>query len=112
MLSVGTATFLIMGNICTELSVLKWVAADRRKSKKLKLQAGKAARQLDLRFIVITLIHWIIWPTAARSIFGCLEEVRKEMPAKAVWRISSRIIGKPAGLDMIIEAGRMSSTTT
>ncbi len=104
----GTATFLIMGNICTRNCLYCNVGCGRPEKidETEASRLAEAARQMDLRYIVITSVtRDDLADGGAGQFVACLEEVRKEMPQSRVEVLVPDFRENLPALDRIIEAG-------
>jgi lipoyl synthase len=103
----GTATFLILGNICTRhcryCNVQQGIprAVDDEEPERLVL----AARTLNLRYVVITSVTRDDLPDGGAGLFArCVENLRREIPGCEVEVLIPDLQGNWEALDRIIES--------
>ncbi|MDD5167301.1 MAG: lipoyl synthase [Syntrophales bacterium] len=104
----GTATFLILGNICTRNCLYCHVAhgaplaVDGDEPERLV----EAVRQLGLRYIVITSVTRDDLPDGGAAHFAtCIGAIRRELPASRVEVLIPDLMGSDDALRVIIAAG-------
>lgn len=104
----GTATFLIMGNICTRdclyCNVLHGIprAIDENEINHLT----DAVRQMKLDYVVITSVTRDDLPDGGASMFSdCVNTLRQEFPACRVEVLIPDFQGSSAALEKVIAAG-------
>ena len=103
----GTATFLILGNICTRACLYCHVTHGRPQipDETEPVRLAEAARQLQLRYIVITSVTRDDLPDGGASFFvSCLEMVRQALPKSRVELLIPDFSGNPEALALIIRA--------
>jgi lipoyl synthase len=103
----GTATFLIMGNICTRdcrycnVEHGKPAAIEENEIDRLIT----AVKKMKLKYIVITSVTRDDLPDGGASVFSdCVSRLREEFPACRVEILIPDFQGNPAALEKIIEA--------
>lgn len=103
----GTATFLIMGNICTRHCLYCNVAhgepkaIERQESERL----AKAVREMNLKYVVITSVTRDDLPDGGADFFaGCIKRLHRENPEIKTEVLIPDFQGKEVGLDKIINA--------
>lgn len=103
----GTATFLIMGNVCTRNCLYCNIghgipeAADENEAMRLV----EAARFLDIRYIVITSVtRDDLFDGGASQFVVCIERIRQELPQSRVEVLIPDLMGNEIALDRIIKA--------
>lgn len=102
-----TATFMIMGNICTRNC--KFCAVSKGKPNEInKLEAfqlAEAAKKLDLKHIVITSVtRDDINDGGASHFANCIFEIRKVLPGSTIEVLIPDLQGEKSSLDIIIAA--------
>lgn len=102
----NTATFLIMGNVCTRncrfcnISTAKPVELDENEPKNI----AKAVNELGLKYAVITSVTRDDLPDGGAEHFEkCIEEIRKNNPTK-IEILTPDFKGNEKDLDIIIKA--------
>ena len=103
----GTATFLILGNICTRNCLYCNVehgqptAIDEKEIAHLV----RAVQKMKLEYVVITSVTRDDLPDGGAQIFAdCISELRKEMPTCKIEVLVPDFQGNPAALEKVIAA--------
>ncbi|HUV30935.1 MAG TPA: lipoyl synthase [Acidobacteriota bacterium] len=103
----GTATFLILGPICTrncrfcDVPGGTPVKPDATEPARVAL----AARRLGLRHVVVTSVTRDDLPDGGAGQFaGCIEELRRRLPQCTVEVLTPDFKGVPRGLDIVMSA--------
>jgi lipoyl synthase len=104
----GTATFLIMGNVCTRNCLYCNVehgnpaAIDENEINHLT----DAVRKMKLEYVVITSVTRDDLPDGGASVFSeCVNKLRKEFPACKIEVLIPDFQGNQAALEKVIAAG-------
>ncbi|MEE9912789.1 MAG: lipoyl synthase [Deltaproteobacteria bacterium] len=103
----GTATFLIMGNICTRNCLYCNVGYGRPEKidENETSRLVEVARRLEIRYLVITSVtRDDLIDGGADQFVACIEKVRKIMPQSRVEVLIPDFRGNLPALDKIIEA--------
>ncbi len=103
----GTATFLIMGNICTRNCLYCNVGYGRPEKidENETSRLVEVARRLEIRYLVITSVtRDDLADGGAGQFVACIEKVRKLMPQSRVEVLIPDFRGNLPDLDRIIEA--------
>ncbi|HNY50898.1 MAG TPA: lipoyl synthase [Smithella sp.] len=103
----GTATFLIMGNICTRnclyCNVQHGQPADVDEDQINHLI--EAVKKMKLEYVVITSVTRDDLPDGGAQVFAdCVSSLRKEIPSCKVEVLIPDFQGNPAALEKVIEA--------
>jgi len=105
--AAGTATFLIMGNICTRHCLYcniargKPRAIDLRESERLV----NAVRKMNLRYVVITSVTRDDLPDGGADFFAaCINRLRRELPQIKIEVLIPDFQGNQAALEKVIGA--------
>jgi lipoyl synthase len=103
----GTATFLILGNICTRNCVYcnvahgKPVAVDKKEIDHLI----SAIQQMNLKYIVITSVTRDDLPDGGASVFAnCINQLRKTLPESRVEVLIPDLRGQSSALEIVLAA--------
>ncbi len=103
-----TATFLILGNICTRACPF----CDIRSGKPLPvdpeepMRVAQAARRLGLRYVVVTSVNRDELPDGGASQFAdTIHAIRSEIPSARVEVLIPDFLGKWDALHRVLEAG-------
>ncbi|MCM1009724.1 MAG: lipoyl synthase [Fusobacterium sp.] len=103
----NTATFLIMGNVCTRNCRYCNISCERPEPLDAQepQNVAKAVADLGLKYSVITSVTRDDLPDGGAEHFArCIEEIRKLSPATKVEILTPDFKGKKDSLDMIIAA--------
>lgn len=103
----NTATFLIMGNVCTRNCRYCNISCERPEplDPQEPQNVAKAVADLGLKYSVITSVTRDDLPDGGAEHFvRCIEEIRKLSPATRVEILTPDFKGKKEALDVIIEA--------
>lgn len=101
----NTATFLIMGNVCTRNCRYCNISCERPEplDPQEPLHVAKAVADLGLKYSVITSVTRDDLPDGGAEHFArCIEEIRKLSPATRVEILTPDFKGKKEALDIII----------
>lgn len=103
----NTATFLIMGNVCTRNCRYCNIGCDKPKplDKAEPLHAAEAVRDLKLKYTVITSVTRDDLPDGGASHFAeCIEEIRRLTPHVKIEILTPDFKGNEASLNIIIKS--------
>ena len=104
----GTATFMILGDVCTRACGFCAVQHGRPATLDLDepLRVGVAVRNLDLQYVVITSVDRDDLPDGGASIFAeTIRQVRLQRPECRIEVLIPDFQGDEAALDTVLEAG-------
>ena len=103
----GTATFLIMGNICTR----NCLYCNVEHGKPLSLAENEidhliaAVKKMELKYIVITSVTRDDLPDGGAQVFShCVSRLREEFPACKIEVLIPDFQGNPAALEKVLKA--------
>ncbi len=103
----GTATFMILGDVCTRACGFCAVASGRPTGLD-ELEPERLAasvKLLDLRYVVITSVNRDDLPDGGARIFaGCIERIRDELPDCAVEVLIPDFMGDAEALATVVRA--------
>ncbi len=103
----NTATFLIMGNVCTRNCRYCNIACERPKplDEYEPYHIAQAVRDLNLKYAVITSVTRDDLPDGGASHFAkCIDEIRKLTPDVKIEILTPDFKGSKEALDIIIDA--------
>jgi lipoyl synthase len=106
--SRGTATFLLMGNVCTRACAFCDIATGRPLPVDTAepLRVAEAARQMGLRFVVVTSVDRDDLPDGGAGHFAAtVRALRALTPAPGVEVLTPDFRGRIPSVEVVVEAG-------
>jgi len=107
--NAGTATFMILGDVCTRSCRFCAVRSGRPEQEPDRLEPyrlAKAVRTLGLDYVVITSVTRDDWPDGGAAIFAeCIRSIRRDNPRCRVEVLIPDFMGNWHALATVVEAG-------
>lgn len=105
--SAGTATFIILGDVCTRNCPYCSIPQGRPKppDEDEPLRLAQAVAQMQLRHVVITSVNRDDLPTGGAEFFArCIAEVRRLVPTATLEVLTPDYLGKLDALQIVLDA--------
>jgi len=107
--NAGTATFMILGDVCTRSCRFCAVRSGRPEQEPDRLEPyrlAKAVRTLGLDYVVITSVTRDDWPDGGAAIFAeCIRSIRRDNPRCRVEVLIPDFMGNWHALATVVQAG-------
>jgi lipoic acid synthetase len=107
--NAGTATFMILGDVCTRSCRFCAVRSGRPEQEPDRLEPyrlAKAVRTLGLDYVVITSVTRDDWPDGGAAMFAeCIRSIRRDNPRCRVEVLIPDFMGNWHALATVVEAG-------